>query len=99
MTTPIGCILSGYLMDVIGRKRVLMATQVPALLGWLLIAYATDVKMIYAGRLLVGLASGMVGAPARVYTAEATQPHLRGMLAAIASVGVSLGEAIASISI
>ncbi|XP_011503455.1 PREDICTED: facilitated trehalose transporter Tret1-like isoform X2 [Ceratosolen solmsi marchali] len=40
---------------------------------------------------LLGLGSGMVGAPARVYTSEVTQPHLRGMLTAIASVGVSTG--------
>jgi hypothetical protein len=33
----------------------------------------------------------MVGAPARVYTAEVSQPHLRGMLSAMASVGVSTG--------
>ncbi|CAB0006398.1 unnamed protein product [Nesidiocoris tenuis] len=89
--TPIGCLLSGYLMDLIGRKRALIITQFPMLAGWLLIGSATSLPMIYAGRLLVGLGSGMVGAPARVYTGEATQPHLRGMLAAIGSVGVSLG--------
>jgi MFS family permease len=79
-------------MDRLGRKKILIATQVPMILGWLLIAFSTRVEMIYAGRLLVGLGTGMVGAPARVYTAEATQPHLRGMLAALASVGVSLGK-------
>ncbi|KAL1123460.1 hypothetical protein AAG570_002540 [Ranatra chinensis] len=91
VTTPIGCILSGYLMDVLGRKRILVFTQLPMILGWLLIGSANSVGMIYAGRLLVGLGSGMVGAPARVYTCESTQPHLRGMLSALASVGVSLG--------
>ncbi|KAK9504944.1 hypothetical protein O3M35_009110 [Rhynocoris fuscipes] len=91
VSTPIGCILSGYLMDLIGRKKTLIMTQLPTLAGWLLIGSATTVPMVYAGRLLVGLGSGMVGAPARVYTAEATQPHLRGMLSAVASVGVSLG--------
>lgn len=91
VTTPIGCLLSGYLMDVIGRKKTLILTQFPAIAGWLLIATASSLPMIYAGRLLIGLGSGMVGAPARVYTGEATQPHLRGMLAAAGSVGVSLG--------
>ncbi|XP_029671287.1 facilitated trehalose transporter Tret1-like isoform X2 [Formica exsecta] len=89
--TPIGCLVSGYMMDMLGRKRSLIITEIPALLGWLLIAFATDIRMIYAGRFFVGLGSGMVGAPARVYTSEVTQPHLRGMLTAIASVGVSTG--------
>uniref|UniRef100_A0A0A9X5B8 Facilitated trehalose transporter Tret1 n=2 Tax=Lygus hesperus TaxID=30085 RepID=A0A0A9X5B8_LYGHE len=91
MTTPFGCLLSGYLMDAIGRKRTLIITQIPAIAGWLLVANAASLEMIYVGRMLVGLGSGMVGAPARVYTGEATQPHLRGTLAAVASVGVSLG--------
>ncbi|KAK0166526.1 hypothetical protein PV328_004938 [Microctonus aethiopoides] len=89
--TPIGCLLSGYLMDQLGRKRCLIITEVPAMLGWLLITFATNIEMIYAGRFFVGLGSGMVGAPARVYTSEVTQPHLRGMLTALASVGVSTG--------
>ena len=78
-------------MDALGRKLSLIVTEVPALLGWFLIYSATDVKMIYAGRFLTGLGSGMVGAPSRVYTSEVTQPHLRGTLTAIASVGVSTG--------
>jgi facilitated trehalose transporter len=78
-------------MDMLGRKLSLIITEVPALIGWLLIFYASDVRMIYAGRFFTGLGSGMVGAPARVYTSEVTQPHLRGMLTAIASVGVSTG--------
>lgn len=89
--TPIGCVMSGYMMDMFGRKRSLIITEIPALLGWLLIAFASDIRMIYAGRFFVGLGSGMVGAPARVYTSEVTQPHLRGMLTAFSSVGVSTG--------
>ncbi|KAF7411523.1 hypothetical protein HZH66_000419 [Vespula vulgaris] len=89
--TPIGCLLSGYMMDMFGRKRSLIITEIPALLGWILIAAATNIHMIYAGRFFVGLGSGMVGAPARVYASEVTQPHLRGMLTAMSSVGVSTG--------
>lgn len=91
MATPVGCILTGHLMDIIGRKKAILLTQVPVILGWLLIASATNVPMIYCGRMLTGLGSGMVGAPARVYTSEVTQPHLRGMLGALASVGISAG--------
>lgn len=78
-------------MDRIGRKKSILLTQLPTFFGWLLIAFATNLPMIYCGRMLTGLGSGMNGAPARVYTSEVTQPHLRGMLAALASVGISLG--------
>lgn len=78
-------------MDNIGRRRTLILTEIPLILGWSTICLATSVPMIYAGRLLTGLGSGIVGAPARVYTSEVTQPHLRGMLTALSSVGLSFG--------
>lgn len=78
-------------MDRYGRRKVLLLTELPLILGWLLISFASDVYMIYIGRLLVGLGAGMVGAPARVYTSEVTQPHLRGTLTGLASVGISFG--------
>jgi facilitated trehalose transporter len=90
-STPIGCILSGYLMDNIGRKNTLILTEIPLIIGWLLISMAGNIEMIYAGRLFTGLGAGMIGAPSRIYTSETTQPHLRGTLTALASIGVSLG--------
>lgn len=78
-------------MDNIGRRKTLLITEIPLIIGWATIALATSTHMIYAGRLLTGLGSGMVGAPARVYTSEVTQPHLRGMLTALSSVGLSFG--------
>lgn len=77
--------------DRIGRKKTLILTEIPLIIGWAIIAFATKVEMIYAGRLLCGLGSGIVGAPARVYTSEVTQPHLRGMLTALSSVALSFG--------
>lgn len=94
-STPVGCILTGWLMDAIGRRRALLLTELPLALGWMLIALAPvthGLHFIYAGRLLVGLGSGMVGAPARVYTGEVTQPHLRGTLSAFASVSLVAGS-------
>jgi facilitated trehalose transporter len=86
-------------MDNIGRKRTLLLTEIPLIFGWAMIYFSshfrddisTFIPMIYAGRLLTGLGSGMVGAPARVYTSEVTQPHLRGMLTALSSVCLSFG--------
>lgn len=90
--TPCGCILASYFTDLLGRKKTLIALQLPAIVGWLMVGTATTVQWIYVGRFLVGLSSGMVGSPSRVYTSEVSQPHLRGMLSAFASVGTSLGE-------
>lgn len=91
--TPCGCVLSAYLTEILGRKRTLVVTELPAIIGWIMIATAPSVEWIYIGRVLTGVSSGMIGAPSRVYTAEVTQPHLRGILSALASVGASFGVA------
>lgn len=78
-------------MDRFGRKKTLLITEIPLVIGWSIIAIATNVPMIYIGRLLMGLGSGLVGAPARVYISEVTQPHLRGMLSAMAASCISFG--------
>lgn len=91
LSTPFACIFGGYLMDKIGRRKTLILTEIPLIMGWSMICLATSVHMIYIGRLLTGIGSGIVGAPARVYTSEVTQPHLRGMLTALSSVFLSFG--------
>lgn len=50
-------------MDRFGRRKTLLITELPLIIGWVLIACATDVRMIYVGRIMCGLGSGMVGAP------------------------------------
>ncbi|KOB64920.1 putative sugar transporter protein 5, partial [Operophtera brumata] len=67
------------------------ATALPQLKSPESSIHITDSEASWIGRLLIGFGSGMVGAPARVYTCEVSQPHLRGMLGALASVGVSTG--------
>ncbi|KAG8319912.1 hypothetical protein J6590_081052 [Homalodisca vitripennis] len=94
VATPFGCFLSGFFLDTLGRKRTIILCLTPMIIGWYLVGSASGVYTIYAGRLLVGLGAGMVGSPVRVYTGEITQPHLRGMLAAVAAIGASAGVSI-----
>ncbi|KAL5242630.1 hypothetical protein ACI65C_010040 [Semiaphis heraclei] len=89
--TTCGCILASYFTDLLGRKKTLIALQLPAVVGWLMVGSATTVQWIYMGRFLVGLSSGMIGSPSRVYTSEVSQPHLRCVLVAFASIGTSVG--------
>ena len=53
---PIG----GWAIDKLGRKGTIILCVVPFELGWLLISYAQNHGMMYAGRIITGLACGMV---------------------------------------
>jgi facilitated trehalose transporter len=58
LVVPIGAISGGFIMDSIGRLNTVKLAAIPGVLGWILIAMATNVPMLIMGRLLTGLASG-----------------------------------------
>lgn len=55
----VGGVLGGYLVDKIGRKLSLMLCSIPYVLGYIVIISAHNVWMLYFGRMLTGLASGV----------------------------------------
>ena len=61
---PAGAIFGGrnvgWAIDKLGRKGTIILCVVPFELGWLLISYAQNHGMMYAGRIITGLACGMV---------------------------------------
>lgn len=74
------CFPIGFLCDKIGRKWSCIATVIPFSLGWLLVIFANNLGMIYAGRFFTGLAGGAFCVAAPIYTAEIAQPSIRGAL-------------------
>lgn len=52
-----GAIPAGILADMIGRKYINMALGVPFLISWGLIISASNVGMLYAGRIFAGTIS------------------------------------------
>jgi len=54
--SPVG----GWAIDRFGRKGTIMFCVVPFELGWLLISYAQNHTMLYTGRIITGLACGII---------------------------------------
>uniref|UniRef100_T1HDK1 Major facilitator superfamily (MFS) profile domain-containing protein n=1 Tax=Rhodnius prolixus TaxID=13249 RepID=T1HDK1_RHOPR len=97
ISQPIGALFIGPIMDYIGRKKAGIITNIPIVIGWIMI-YFTEHSLwpIYVARILAGLSGGMstVGG---VYTAEITHALYRPMLLSLISVNTSLGILIATI--
>lgn len=74
-----GC-LGGPLIEYLGRKNTILATAVPFIVSWLLIACAVNVGMVLAGRALSGLCVGIASLSLPVYLGETVQPEVRGTL-------------------
>lgn len=98
LMVPIGSIIAGYLMDVIGRVNTIKVAAFPAVLGFALVATAPDVYFILAGRIFMGIACAIGTSPAYVYITEVARPDLRGSLISSAPTIASLGMCLAYIS-
>ncbi|XP_034242973.1 facilitated trehalose transporter Tret1-2 homolog [Thrips palmi] len=94
VTTPVGSLLSGPLMDWLGRRTACMATAAPLVLAWLVLPLAAGpwpvLGLVYASRAMAGAASGLSTA-AIVYVSEVAHPSLRPALLCLNSVSVAAG--------
>lgn len=86
-----GSVLGGIFMDRLGRKTTNLLICVPFVLGWTAVSMATGVTGVYAGRLLTGLCTGLLGPPSAVYIAEVMEQRYRGAALAMISFSVSAG--------
>ncbi|XP_066906230.1 facilitated trehalose transporter Tret1-2 homolog isoform X2 [Halyomorpha halys] len=91
LVVPFGAFLCGTLVDKIGRLNTIRVACVPYVIGWILIATASNLNMIYIGRFLTGFAIAMGPSPAIVYITEVARPDLRGSLICTGPSMTSLG--------
>ncbi|CAG7836669.1 unnamed protein product [Allacma fusca] len=91
----IGCIvgnfMGGLISDMIGRKKTIIFSSVVFFIGWMVIAEATTVAEILAGRVLTGLASGFYSTAVQVYICEIVEPSIRGASGSTPSLMVAIG--------
>ncbi|XP_063708428.1 facilitated trehalose transporter Tret1-like [Culicoides brevitarsis] len=91
---PIGSTLSGIVLEELGRKKAMMIVNLPHIAAWLMLYYATELKTVFSANILLGLGVGFMEAPVLTYVGEITEPSVRGILSALASVMSSLGAAL-----
>ncbi|XP_040050597.1 solute carrier family 2, facilitated glucose transporter member 8 [Gasterosteus aculeatus] len=86
-----GGLLGGWMVGRIGRKLTLMFCSLPFVSGFVVIIAARSVWMLYAGRLLTGLASGVTSLVVPLYISEMAHERVRGTLGSCVQLMVVLG--------
>ncbi|XP_044020908.1 facilitated trehalose transporter Tret1-like isoform X2 [Aphidius gifuensis] len=89
-----GGIAGGPFIEYLGRKRTILATAFPFIIGWLTIAMAQNVITVYIGRGICGFCVGVASLSLPVYLGETIQAEVRGTLGllptAFGNVGILL---------
>jgi len=80
--------LIGYASDRVGRKPMLLISQAGTLLGFLVLARATALWMIFVSRIIDGATAGNISL-AQAYIADKTAPENRGR--AFGLIGIAFG--------
>ncbi|KAJ0170763.1 hypothetical protein K1T71_013535 [Dendrolimus kikuchii] len=87
----IGPFITIILSKYIGRRWLIMGSNVPLLLGWLLAGVATDLPTIYVARLFWGCAVAMQFATVPIYIGEIAEDKIRGSLSALFLLFINIG--------
>jgi MFS transporter, DHA1 family, tetracycline resistance protein len=92
--------LLGQLSDRVGRRPVLLLSQIGTLMGFILLALAHQLWMIFLARIIDGITAGNITV-AQAYISDVTTPQERtramGMIGAAFGLGFILGPAISGV--
>nr|XP_003705316.1 PREDICTED: facilitated trehalose transporter Tret1-2 homolog [Megachile rotundata]XP_012145256.1 PREDICTED: facilitated trehalose transporter Tret1-2 homolog [Megachile rotundata]XP_012145257.1 PREDICTED: facilitated trehalose transporter Tret1-2 homolog [Megachile rotundata]XP_012145258.1 PREDICTED: facilitated trehalose transporter Tret1-2 homolog [Megachile rotundata]XP_012145259.1 PREDICTED: facilitated trehalose transporter Tret1-2 homolog [Megachile rotundata] len=80
LASPMGSLLSGPLLDGIGRRGALRLSAIPLCAGWIIMGFANNIPYILTARIVSGFSIGLMAVPAQVLLAEMADPGLRGIL-------------------
>jgi len=88
--------LWGNVSDRIGRKRVLIISQIGATIGWTMLAFAPTLAWVFVARIIEGISGGNISVT-QAYVADRVEPEQRarafGYVGAAFSAGIVLGPA------
>ncbi len=92
----IGGPIWGNVSDRIGRKRVLIVSQVGATIGWTILAFAPTIAWVFVARIIEGFSGGNISVT-QAYVSDVVEPEKRtrafGYIGAAFSAGLIFGPA------
>jgi MFS family permease len=87
----VGALVSGYLSDMLGRKKSIMIGCIIWVIGSAITCASQNIGMLIVGRLVNGLCVGIESAQVPVYVSEIAPPSKRGRLVAMQQWAITWG--------
>jgi sugar porter (SP) family MFS transporter len=76
----LAALVSGYLSDILGRKKSIMIGAVIWVIGSIIVSASQNIAMLIVGRIINGFSVGICSAQVPVYITELAPPTKRGQL-------------------
>lgn len=70
ISQPIGSAMSGWLSEPIGRKKAMILVNIPHIIAWTMLHFATTHYEVFTAAILLGLGVGFMEAPIITYVGE-----------------------------
>ncbi len=87
----IGAAANGFLADLYGRKKIIIATALIFIIGSIMCGYAPTAGWLIFSRIIIGIAVGMISFAAPVYLSEIAPEKIRGTLVALYQLALTAG--------
>ena len=87
-------LLSGFITNLIGRKKAMIIAQILYLAGWICTYFSPSFTLLLVARCLIGAGIGMSFATTNMYLSEISLIRFRGSLAIMTTVNMNLFVAV-----
>lgn len=87
----VGAAANGYLADLYGRKKIIIATALLFIIGSIMCGYAQSITQLIISRIIIGIAVGMVSFVVPLYLSEISPQNIRGMLVSLFQLAITAG--------
>ncbi|XP_050294867.1 facilitated trehalose transporter Tret1-like [Anthonomus grandis grandis] len=86
-----GAILSNFLADKLGRKKIILLCALPLFISWATLAMANCFYVMFLARFLGGMGGGLSFSTVPMYLGEISEPQIRGFLSSLCPIFVVTG--------
>ena len=93
----IGAFVSGIISDRIGRKPVILLSDVFFSVGSIVMAFASNVNTLIFGRVIIGVGVGIASQVVPLYLSEMAPVQIRGKIVAFNIIAVNGAQVLAGI--
>lgn len=85
------------MVDIIGRRDLVILTCIPYTVAWILIYFATSTTYLYISRFATGIGDAALFTALPMYVGEIAEPNIRGTWGTLIIVNVIMGQVVINI--